>query len=36
MPRVKLTRGGKWALYFLQGYLVLLLLVLALRFIFFR
>jgi hypothetical protein len=33
MPRVKLTRSTKFALYFLRFYLVFLMLLLAVRFV---
>ncbi len=36
MPPVKMTKGKRFALYFLQFYLLLLFLLLILRFTFFR
>jgi hypothetical protein len=36
MPRIKLTRTTRWALYFVQAYLVLLLALVVLRFFVFR
>ncbi len=33
MPRVKLTRGTRFALYFLRFYLVFLMVLLAIRFL---
>jgi hypothetical protein len=36
MPPVKMTKGKRFALYFLQFYLLFLFLLLVLRFTFFR